>query len=133
MLYCLLFHIFRLWSPDFAIFYFKFGLYASKSSPGTPPEVWKPLICPKHLKLKKSKKVVVSKGEHQDRTAQHRAGQHRPGQHCVSVMFCDRWDVSLRGAIYGYIGPWNGFFNGLQWICLNCFFLFLIFDAGAQK
>ena len=49
--------MFRLWSPDLAIFNLKFGFYASKCSPGTPPEVWKPAKCPKNPKLKKSKKT----------------------------------------------------------------------------
>ena len=45
--------MFRLWSRDWAMFDLKFGFYASKASPGTPPEVWKHVICPKNPKLKK--------------------------------------------------------------------------------
>ena len=37
--------IVRLWSLDLVIFDLKFGFYASKSSPWTTPEVWKPAVC----------------------------------------------------------------------------------------
>ena len=47
----LLFPMFRLWSPDFTIFDLEFGFHTSKSSPGTPPEIWKPPICPKKSKI----------------------------------------------------------------------------------
>ena len=45
------FSIFGVWTPDLAISDFNFRFYASKSTPRTPPEAWKPEIDLEHEKF----------------------------------------------------------------------------------